>query len=191
MRKPSRSRSRIDRRNLLRLLANHMRPKIAVGPISIPFVANPFRQIEDNRHRQAMKLPAPAPQAACAPPACTFVASITTSFPAASRFDAMKCSTSNASLVAAWLVFVVGHQSPAVVRRKHFRRSKMFSGKARLTRSRRADQRHHRELGNLLASLNRMKTPICVGLPTTASSGPIGRNCTAYPKRSAMPFAHA
>src|SRR6266853_486537 len=34
---------------------------------------------------------------------CTFVASTTTSFPAVSRFDAMKCRTSKASFVAAWL----------------------------------------------------------------------------------------
>src|SRR6266581_8463758 len=35
--------------------------------------------------------------------ACTFVASITTSLPVASRLEAMKYSTSKASFVAAWL----------------------------------------------------------------------------------------
>src|SRR6516164_4773239 len=34
---------------------------------------------------------------------CTFVASMTTSLPAASRLDAMKWRTSKASFVAAWL----------------------------------------------------------------------------------------
>ena len=44
--------------HLLRLLAHHMRPKIALRPDSISFVADLFRQIKDNGHRQAMELSA-------------------------------------------------------------------------------------------------------------------------------------
>ena len=49
-----------------------------------------------------MVLAAPAATSGLRASGCTFVASTTVSRPAASRLPAMKCSTSKASLVAAW-----------------------------------------------------------------------------------------
>ena len=41
---------------LLALLANHVRAKIAVGPLLVAIVAKPFGQIENDRDRQTMEI---------------------------------------------------------------------------------------------------------------------------------------
>src|SRR5579862_5260887 len=79
--------------------------------------------------------------------------------------------------------FVIAHQTAAEIGREHLCRSKMLSGKTRLPGSRWTHERHYGELWNCQFHI-RVKIPICVGLPTCRSSGPIGRKRTSYPNFS-------
>ena len=89
----------------------------------------------------------------------------------------MKCKNLKRVICRRLAVLIVGHETTAEVRRKNLSRPKMLSGKARLARPRRADKSNNREFWNRQLHW-RVKMPICVGLPTTESSGPIGKKRT-------------
>src|SRR5438477_1474159 len=85
-------------------------------------------------------------------------------------------------------ILVIGNKAAAEVGREYFRCAEMLSREARLACPRRADENNHREFRNRQFHW-RVKIPICVGLPTVASSGPTGKKRTAYPNRCAIPSA--
>ena len=74
-------------------------------------------------------------------------ASTTVSRPAAKRFRAMKCSSSNAS-GSRLIVFAVRHHRAAGIGRDDLGRSEVRARKGRLAGSRRADQHHQGQLRN-------------------------------------------
>ena len=76
----------------------------------------------------------------------------------------------------ALVVRVVGHQPAAEVRRDDLGGQEVLRGERPLAGARGADQHHQARLRKL--DPHRSNTAICVGGPTSASSGPTGRNRT-------------
>ena len=75
------------------------------------------------------------------------------------------------------VVLVIGHQPAAEIRRDHLRRGEMRAGERALAAARGPDQDHEARVGKV--DPQRRNTAICVGGPTSASSGPTGRKRTA------------
>ena len=93
----------LERTSQLRsLLTDDMSTEIAIRTLAISLLTHVLWQVEDDGNRQGVVLAGEA-TSGCRDSCCTFVASMTVSRPAASRFEAMKCRTSNASFVATWL----------------------------------------------------------------------------------------
>nr|WP_276602773.1 hypothetical protein [Nannocystis pusilla] len=76
------------------------------------------------------------------------------------------------------IVLVVGHQAAAEVGRQHLGRLEVLARECGLARAAGPDHRHHRELRDHERS-HRRNTPICVGAPSSGSTGPTGRSSTA------------
>ena len=83
------------------LLADDVRPKVPVVPATVPLLADLFRHVEDDGDREAVVLPSKLTSGLRAS-GWTLVASTTVRLPRASRFRAMKCRSSKASLVTVW-----------------------------------------------------------------------------------------
>ena len=95
------------------------------------------------------------------------------------------------------IVLVVGHEPAEVVGRQHFRRLEVPARERGLAAARRADEHDERELGDGhlhdatsaesqfghvivdRPASRRVNTHICVGAPTSASSGPTGTKRTS------------
>ena len=75
------------------------------------------------------------------------------------------------------VILVVTHESPAEVRGEDFGRQEMLSCEGGLARAARPDQHDQRQLWDLDG--HRRNTAICVGVPTSSSSGPMPANSTA------------
>lgn len=80
-------------------------------------------------------------------------------------------------LRCALVVLVVGHQAAAEIRRDHLGRREALARERALTRARGTDQ--HDKAGIRKLEPHRLNTAICVGGPTSGSSGPTGRWRTA------------
>lgn len=70
------------------------------------------------------------------------------------------------------VVLVVGDNAAACVRRNDLSREKMLAGKRRLAGPGYSDEDDERDLRD--RQVDSVKTPICVGAPTTGSFGPTG-----------------
>src|SRR6266852_2003595 len=173
---------------LLRLLANHMWPKISIRPAAIALLTKLFRQIEDDCNRDTVVLPG------------EFDNRLTRlgldirridhhEFSRRQTLPGNEVQNLESILRRRLVILVIRNQPAAEIRRQNLRGSKMLPGKARLPRPRGADQSDHRQFWNRQLHW-RLKIPICVGLPTKASSGPIGTSRTAYPNRWHVWLAH-
>ena len=74
------------------------------------------------------------------------------------------------------VVLVVGDQAAAEVRGDHLGRREVRASERALAAARRPDQHDEARIGKV--DPHRLNTAICVGGPTSASSGPTGRNRT-------------
>ena len=169
------------------LVADDVRAEVPVGSLAVALQAEFFRQVENNRHRQAVILPGQFHQGLRAS-GWTLVASITVSRPRASRLPAMNWSTSKAWFVTVWS-FSSSQTMPRQASDERISvglkclRAKVLLpdplGPIRTTRL---------SLGILIciwvissqsSNHSRSNTAICVGAPSTSSTGPTGRNLTA------------
>ena len=158
---------------LLRLLAYDMRTKRTVWTITVSLVAKLLRQIKNNCDRNAVILPSQGNDRLAG--FSLHIRGID-HYQLASRqpFGSDEIQNLKRVVRGRLAVLLVGHETTAEVRRKNLSRSKMLSGKTRLARSRRADECDNSEFWNRQLHW-RVKMPICVGLPTIGSSGPIGK----------------
>ena len=141
---------------LLRLIAHDVRPEVAVRRVAVPLVAELLRQVEHDRDRQDVILARQLDQRLAR--LRLHVGGVDhRQLARASRFAAMKCSTSKASLVAAWS-FSSSETRP---RQKSEDRTsvglKVLPREVDLPRAGGADQHHQRELGN--RDLHRREDP--------------------------------
>ena len=88
---------------LAALIADDVIAEVAVRAPRIAVPTETFREVEHETQPVSSGIRGQAVIRGFRASGCTFVASITVNFPAPSRFAAMKCSTSKASFVAAWL----------------------------------------------------------------------------------------
>ena len=150
-------------------------------------------QVEHDRDRDHVVLPCEASICATGCALRRWWRRTTVSRPRASRLAAMKCSTSKASVRGGLVVLVVGRPGRDRRRTRPSRRQEVLAREGRLAGARGADEHDEAELRDEYvghAGFFR-NTAIWVGGPTSGSSGPIGSERTAYPKRSPTPAAHA
>ena len=166
---------------LLDLLADHVRPEVAVGP----------------RAGCAPGRPAPAGRSTIATgrqwysrasatsglraSGCTLVASTTVSLPAASRLRGDEVQHLEGVVGRRLVVLVVGHQPPAEVGREHSVGLKCFRAKVDLPEPEgpirtTSESSGMRDLHGV--SLDGRRRPSAWAAPTSGSSGPTGRKRT-------------
>src|SRR6185369_807165 len=75
------------------------------------------------------------------------------------------------------IVLIVRDESTTEIGRKDFSRLEVLTREGGLPAAGRSDEQDQRELGE--GYLHRVKTPICVGAPTSSSHVPTGLNITA------------
>lgn len=156
--------------------AHDVRPELAIGTRRIALVADLLRHVEHDRDRQDVVRARDLEQLLAA--ALLDVRGVDDGEPALREPFARDVVQHVERFVRRGLVvFVVGHEPAAEVRRKHFRRLEVLARERRLPGAGGADQRDERKLGNL--DLHRVNTPICVGGPTSASSVPTGSHSNA------------
>ena len=74
------------------------------------------------------------------------------------------------------IIFIVGHQTPAEIGRKHLCGFEMGTGERGFTRPGWAYKYHERQFRN--CEFHRVNIPICVGGPNASSGGPMGEKRT-------------
>src|ERR1700719_3225195 len=146
---------------LLRLLANNMRPKISIGSAAIALLTKLFRQIEDDCYRDTVVLPG------------EFHNRLTRLGLDIRRIDHdefSRCQTLPGNEVQnlegilrrRLVILIIRNQPTTEIRRQNLRGAKILPGKARLPRPRGADQSDHRQFWNRQFHW-RLKIPIWVG----------------------------
>src|SRR5258708_5919500 len=166
---------------LLRLLANYMLPEISIGPAAIAFLTKLFWQVEYDCNWDAVVLPGKLDnRLSCLGLNIRGINHDKFCRRESFRSDVMK--NFKRIFRGSLVVFVVRNESPAEIRRENFRGTEMLPGKTRFAGPGSTDQSNNSQFrdGQFHCLLN---IPIWVGLPTEASSGPMGVNRTAYPNR--------
>ena len=167
------------------LIADYMRPEVAVGPIPIPDLAQPLREVKHDRDREEVVFTRQLDELRAV--LALDVRRVDDRHAPASHALASDEVQDLESIARSTLVvLVVSHERAAEIRGQDLRRTESLGRERRLTRTRRADQDDERKLRHLklarchLARLSghRSNTAICVGAPSAGSSGPTGRNRT-------------
>jgi len=132
---------------LLRLLANDVRAKITVWTGFVPVVCNPFRQIEDNGHRQAMKLAGDFHERFAGfwlNIRCVHDRELAGGQP----FAGDEVQNFKGILRGGLTILVVGHQAATVIGRQNLGRLELLARKRALAGAGHADQHHEGKVWN-------------------------------------------
>ena len=147
-RKPSRFRRRSERRSLRLLAADDVRAEGAVGPRRGSARGRASRAGSSTMATGRQWYSRARATSGLRASGCTLVASTTVSRPRPAACAAMKCSTSKASLVAAWSFSSSRHEPAAGVGREDLGRLEVLAGERGLARARGADQDDEGQLGD-------------------------------------------
>jgi hypothetical protein len=151
------------------LSSHDVRPEVPIGPRGVAIQAEPLRHVEDDGDREHV-VGASEPDERSTSLAL-YVRSVDDREPAGGEPLARdEVQGIEGVLRRRLVVLVVGNETPERVRGEHLGREEMPGGERGLSGARRTDEHHQREHGD--RHRQRLKTPICVGDPTSSSSGP-------------------
>jgi hypothetical protein len=158
------------------LLAYDVRAEVAIGPRTVPLLADRLRRVEHDRHREEIMLLRELDER---------LARLALHVGRIDDREARLCEPAAGDEVQdgervrrrALVVLVIGNQPAAEVRRDHLGRREVPARERALARPGRADQ--HDEAGIGQIDPHRPNNAICVGGPTSGASGPTGRYRTA------------
>jgi len=140
-----------------------VRTEFAILPAPIALGALLLREIEDERHGQAMKLPRQRDQRLSG--LLLDISGIDHGQPTSGQPPGPdEVEDLKGILGCRLFVLVVRHESATEVRRQHLGRLEVLSGKDRLAGAGRSDQDDERQFRN--GDFHRVNTAICVGGPT-------------------------
>ena len=160
---------------LRELLTNHARAEVPIGPARVAFYAQPFRQVEHDRHGQDVMRPGELDEGPAGLP--LDVRGVDDRDPSKTEpLAGDEVQGVERVLRDRLVVLVVGHQAAELVGGEHLCRLEMTGGERGLPRPRRSDEHDERELRD--GDLHCVNTAIPVGGPTSGSSGPTGWNRT-------------
>jgi hypothetical protein len=158
------------------LVAHDVRPELAVRPQRVALVADARRHIEGDGHRERVVLAGDGDERLAV--LRLDVRGVDDRQLRARQALAHDRVQQVEGVVRRGLVvLVVGDEAAAEVGRHDLRRLEVLARERRLAGAGRPDQRHERQLGDL--DVHRVNTPICVGGPTSSSSGPTARQAKA------------
>jgi hypothetical protein len=170
---------------LARLVADHVRAEVAVGPAAVAVLTEPLRQVEDDCDRQEVVLARERDERRAV--LALDVGRVDDREPTGLHsLGGDVVEELEGRLGRRLVILVVGDEAAAEVGREHLRRQEVRARERRLARAGGADEQHQRQLGHLECARlgdagllgHRSKTAICVGAPTSWSSGPTGRKRT-------------
>ena len=136
-----------ERSHLAPLLTNHMRAEVPVGSSTVALLAELLRQVEYDGHRQHVDSRASSTSGLRAS-GCDIRGVYHCQIAARQALGRDGVQDLEGVLGGRLVVFIVGDEPAAEIRGEHFGRLEVLPCKARLARTRRADEYHERQFGN-------------------------------------------
>ena len=157
------------------LIADHVRSEVAVGSSPVALLADRLGHVEHDRYREQVVLLRQLDQG---------TARLALNVRGIHDREAGLCEAATGDEMqhrecvrgGRLVVLVIGYQPAAEVRGDHLSRREVRASERALAAARRSDQDDEARIGKV--DPHRLNTAICVGGPTSASSGPTGKNRT-------------